>query len=79
MARRAVVASQFRLDQGLCRVVWIVLSVTSLLLGVHCEFRMAMMLLAGMHGLRGIALHRQPQQHECEHESGEKQFHRDQV
>lgn len=79
MARGTVVASQARLDEGLCVVVWIVLSVTSLLRSALRELLMAMMLLAKRHNLRGVALHWQPQQHEGEHESGQEQFHRDQV
>lgn len=76
VTRGAVVAGQACFDEGLC--VWMVLSVTARLRSALRESCMVMMLLAGSHGLRGIALQRQPQQHEGEHESGQEQFHLDQ-
>jgi len=78
VARGAIVACQVCLDEGLCLTLWMVLSVTTFLRGDLRRLRMVMMLLAGNHGLRGIALQGQPQQHEGEHESGQEQFHLDQ-
>lgn len=76
VAGRTIVAGQIRLDQGFGVLVGMMLLVTSALRHALRKLSMSVMILARMHRQRGIALQGQPQQHEGEHESGQKEFHR---